>query len=230
MSFELLTSQRNALFTALRGVSLNPNDFDWTSRRGDDVGWPASDVPTLAHRSEPFYFAVADNPYGGYNIAYSPGKQTRTVRLTQLIWDAVEVQIRDWAHAVRREVSQVDLWAQITGVAGPLAVASSTFDNFPLTGAEIQVLETGLDRLRAEIQQNRSLDASQTQQLLAAVADIRSAADRVGKKDWVMIFVGALVSTLLAAAVQPEVARVIMDAAGVALQAIVGSPALPPSL
>ena len=220
----LLTSQRNDLFRVLESRQLSPADFQWSYRPGEAFGWTHYEVPALERSGTEFFYAIGENPWGGFDVAYSPGTEGRTGGATKLSWQGVLGHAEMWAVMLGREAEAEDLWAQFAPEAGKIAQEAKSLGNEPFSPVELQRVREGLTRIEQQVLRTQSLSKQQTDLLLGAVKEVEQAAGRVGRKDWVLLAIGTLVSAAAQAALDPTTGKAIMQGAAAALSWIVGHP------
>src|SRR4051812_49268005 len=79
----LLPSQKNDVFEAIREVDLHPGDFEWgeTLTRAAQI-WASEDylVPLLTHRRSDYYFVFDWTQEGEHEAYYVPGQQSYAER------------------------------------------------------------------------------------------------------------------------------------------------------
>ncbi|MGC2373130.1 MAG: hypothetical protein WA484_04565 [Solirubrobacteraceae bacterium] len=196
----LRKGQRNAIFRAVEDAGLSPEEFDW------DLG---ADESTLRHRPSGAYF-VFGGVAGDYVSCYLAGEgpvEERTglsqYRLTQ--------QVQFWLAHLKLDIDTPDLWAQLQGEAELLgAVFDEATENTPLTSAEQEEITGQLRELRDYVSRTYSLSEAQTRLLEEKLDYLAAATSRVGRKDWLLMAAGLMLSYVLGAALPPEAARDIL--------------------
>jgi hypothetical protein len=90
-------------------------------------------------------------------------------------------------------------------------------ENTPFTPTERRRIEETLDEVLQEVQRTQHLTGEQTQLLAAMIAEVKEAATRFGRKDWLLLLYGNLINIAIQAAFAPDQARNIWRIAGQAL-------------
>jgi hypothetical protein len=90
------------------------------------------------------------------------------------------------------------------------AVSDEAIENTPLTAAEQGEIAGELRELRDYVSRTYSLSGLQMRLLDERLDYLAAAASRVGRKDWLLMAAGLMLSYVLAAALSPEAARDIL--------------------
>ena len=202
---ELKKWQRNEIFDAVRERGLSPEQFGW------DVG---ADESTLRHQPSGAYFVFGGDS-GDYTSRYVAGDSPLEER-TGLNQYRLMEQVNFWLMAIKMDVEMPDLWAQVQGEA-ELFRAISDATNTPLTPAEQHEIARQLRELADHIGRTYTLSEPQTRLLEERVEYLTDATTRVGRKDWLFMAGGAMLSYVLEAALPPDAAR---DVVGEVLRSI----------
>lgn len=88
--------------------------------------------------------------------------------------------------------------------------------NVPFTEAELQRVSQSIEEAREKVSTISGLRAEQIQLVHRKLDEIRDAANRMGRKDWVNYAAGSLTSLCITAAFAPEVTRGIFSAVNTA--------------
>jgi hypothetical protein len=186
---------RNDIFRAVEGAGLSPGEFQWDN-----------DESTLRHVPSGAYFAVG-GVAGDYHSRYLAGDGPVEER-TGISRFGLMHQVGFWLTTVKLDVETPDLWAQLQRDAGLLgAVSDEAIENTPFTYAEKEEIAERLRELGDHIRLTYSLNASQTQLLNERLGYLANALNRVGRKDWLLMFGGVILTYVLGAALPQEAAR-----------------------
>ena len=133
-------------------------------------------------------------------------------------------QVEIWLMHVKLDSDTPDLWAQLQGEAELLgAVFDEATENTPLTSAEQQAIAGQLRELRDYVSRTYSLSEAQTRLLEEKLDDLAAATGRVGRKDWLLMAAGLMLSYVLGAALPSEAARDILVTLLTSIGHILGS-------
>jgi hypothetical protein len=193
--------KRNDLFKAIQKAGMDPGEFDLS------VG---AKEATLRHLPSPASFVLSGDvtEYAVRRVAGDGPVEERT----GLSWYRVEEQIGLWVSDVKWHVEIPDLWAELQRKRGLLAaISDDAVENTAFTDAEQQQIAEQLKELKEYVGRTRSLSESQMRLLDERLQYLVDAAKRVGRRDWLLMFAGVMLSYVLAAELPPETARDILD-------------------
>ena len=189
--------QRNVLFEAIQAVGLNPRDFDLTDS-GTEVQikheWSKS-IFIIGGRPGHYVgrYVVGDGPDWPYD-AYS--------------WQASTTRVSTWLQEVKRDLETPDLWAELRREVHLLGVGSNEVtDNTLFTQDEQKQIAEQLRGLAKHVSDASSLSEAQKQILNEKIDYLADSSRRLGRKDWLNIFIGVTLGYLLSTALPPDVAR-----------------------
>jgi len=106
------------------------------------------------------------------------------------------------------EQTEPDLWGELrdANVAGGL-IPEPNLDNSAFSDAERLRIEHGLTTLLLEVRQGDLLDRDQTAALHERVDYLIESSQRLGRKDWVSVALGAFVGFAVQSTLTPEVVK-----------------------
>jgi hypothetical protein len=196
--FLLLASQKNEVCQILESQrTFSRSDFHWReapSRRGHDLI-----AHEIVHTRTGFFFHfdLSDQPH---YIVVSPGRDMPENSGLVQDWNKICELVRDWHGFLYREINTLDPW-EGSNSAEPL-LSFSQAGNDPLTPDEREAAKSATDRIEAELIGHRALRAEELAEIKETCKYLREAADRVGRRDWVGIAIGAAFQ--IALSVYPE--------------------------
>jgi hypothetical protein len=202
----LLTSQTDEVYGIVRSAGFDPNEFTWGKKYGEVYG---AMVPVLIHKPTSFDFVFDFDPkYDLHAAEWSPGEETPRDKSVNLQWPLVLQCVSIWLENVERERSTPDLWAQLEKQRELLA-ASAPFEqddanNSPFTPDEQQQIEAQLDEIKELLVQTHQADG---RALESSIEYLREASTRMGRRDWLTIFIGTIFGWALNGLVPPEGVR-----------------------
>lgn len=201
----LLKSQMNEVLLLVKRVGLNPSNFDW-GKSGNLVG-ASRLVSVLRHKPGNWRFRFELN--GEAHVAiFSPGATTPEERRNTGSWDLQLDAVLDWLTFLKREIDAPDLWALLSQDAAIAATLSRTSDdNTVFSSAEQKKIAQTLRELRDYSVANYNLTETQTEELINRLEYLKSASERLGRKDWMVAIMGTVMSWIVTAAIPPEVAH-----------------------
>jgi hypothetical protein len=209
---ELRKWQRNEIFKAIQAARLSPEEFDW------DVG---ADESRLRHLPSGAYFVLGGGA-GNYMSRYQAGDNPVEER-TELSQYRLMQQVELWLWAVKQDIETPDLWAQLQREVELFGVISdAAMGNTPLTTAEQKDIAGRLSELTDYISRTYSLSGLQTRRLEEKFDYLTAAASRVGRKDWLFLAAGLMLSYFVEMALPSEAAKDILKTLLTSIENILG--------
>lgn len=89
--------------------------------------------------------------------------------------------------------------------------------NTPFTSQERKRIAQSIQQIRIEISTHSDIAAEKLDFISRKLADIESASDRLGRKDWINLTLGTLTSIVVSIGLEPSTAKVLFSVAGKAL-------------
>lgn len=212
MAHELLRSQENDVFRALQEADLDPDDFDWRQSVGLTSG---TSVPLLVHAPSGFWFSFdfANQHYA----RYSPGQDRLQEERAAGTWDGELGYVRQWLAYLKREYYAPNLWDELAKQRELTKAATGSADaedNRPFTLEEQTQIAQQLGEIKALLIRTEQLDGERERALGARIEYLADASTRLGRRDWLTIFYGAIFAWALDHLISPDgVRQVIMLAA-----------------
>jgi hypothetical protein len=213
----ILLSQKNEILRLLTEKGFSPNDFLWEDGQvpGDGGCLPVK----LIHQPSGFFCSFAaersdsGNPY--IQIEYSPSEEgfiTSASARSAYQWDN---EIKKWIDILRREIDTPDLWTSIvSGQSSVMQATATASENTPFTPPERAQVIIFLGEIRTYIQTNAGLSPDKFSIVIEKLAYLEQAADRMGRKDWLNLFLGVLFSMAMQVAMEKSVFQDLLSVAG----------------
>jgi hypothetical protein len=179
--------QRNEIFKAIQAVGLDPEQFDLICSESE---------VRIKHKSSVSYFFVGGGP-GHYvgNSIIGDGPDTRYELYS---WNSLISRISLWLQLVKSDLDTPDLWAELQRGAELLGAGLSVVtENTPFTADQQREIAERLKNLREYVSVTHSLSKAQIQTLDEKVDYLIDASTRLGRKDWLMAFIGAILGFVL---------------------------------
>jgi hypothetical protein len=209
--------QKNQIFEAIQGVGLDPREFDFND---------ADSEVRIKHKRSESYFTVGGNrlPYvGRYVVGDAPAWPYEVYS-----WQTLMTRVSRWLEDVKRDFETPDMWAELQREAELLGdVSNEAIENTRFTAEEQKEIAGRLQELADSAKRKYSLSAEQMRVLDAKINYLIDAAGRLGRSDWRGVFVGVMLTFVLASAFPPEsVAKFVLTLLR-AIGHLYGLPALP---
>lgn len=187
-------ARRNEIFQALVSAGHDPREFDLSSE-------------TLTHRATGSTLSV-----GGHGerfaVNYVVG-DANPFQLVSLTWsEGVLQEIVRWAEEIDRYSSMPDLWAELRSEHEVIARASAPgLENTPFAHGERSEIRRELGEVRHYARTALRLSEQQLQELDGRLRYLEEASERLGRKDWLNIALGTVITLAAEALLPPEEIR-----------------------
>jgi hypothetical protein len=213
----LTKKQRNQLFTAVAESGINAAEFDL---RVNDVEHFV-DLPSLLQRGEAldddWFIVIVHIPseskfkiyqisrlqieaptfFAWWKVGTDPSQPAY-----RLEWPNVLNMAAIWASDIKDYFGTPDLWEEMFAQRELLAEASSErLENTPFTTAEQTTISAQLNEIKSYVKENLSLTREQFAEVEARIDEAEAASRRVGRKDWLLLFLGTTVQLYVTAMV-----------------------------
>jgi hypothetical protein len=201
----LLNTQKRQVFDLLQAFEINPHQFEWkvkTSR----FGATAISLITSKQRAE-FYFAF-DFADGFYYPYCSPWEGQRECSFQDLPWSDCLRKIETWGLVVQAELNTPDPWKALPGIVATsdIALAADAL-NTEFAHRETERLAAALDEIKNLLLNHIGTSGEQAALVQNEIKTLLDASERMGRKDWTNLAIGAIVSLGLQLALPPETVK-----------------------
>jgi hypothetical protein len=205
----LLKWQTNELFSLIEAWGLSPRAFSWSV----DESSPMLKSVSLNHSQSGYYFTFNYLGPGGpiMSCSYAPGTNTMIDSHAGGDWDEVTQTFAVWLQSLKREISAVDLWSELSKESIFIKSASEEKTNAPFTKIEQEQIATTLNEIKQYIFKTQSPNTSEAKLIDAKIQYLVEASERIGRKDWKIMAVSILLSL---AVDHPDKARDLFQFAG----------------
>ncbi len=187
---KLLKSQKNDVYRAVKEAGFSASDFEWKDipAAGDNVGGEA-----LRYRHDDYYFRITrtngDDAFFGemWVCEYAPGSEDMVVRQYMTTWKLEVVKkIEEWLKNLEQEI-EPDLWSQE-------ALGALKDENEKFTGSEQATIISGLQEVKQMMVESSDKSEEAMRRIGGEISRLELASNQIAKKDWLMMFVGVIVS------------------------------------
>jgi hypothetical protein len=224
----LLDSQWDSVYEVVRGAKFDPLEF----KRGKTVGATYNGVvPELTHRPTDSKFVFDFDPRRNeHGVAYTPGEEKPwDIAGSFVQWFDVILHVRIWLQNVERERSTPNLWAMLDEQRRLLAASEPTGDtanNTPFGPEEQAQIAAQLIEIRNLLVHTHGADPKA---LESRVEQLTDASTRLGRREWLTIFLGTIFTWTLEGLIPPAGAREVLTLAAQTLGHLFGGgvPQLP---
>lgn len=212
--------QKNTCFEIIQAAHLSPAEFLWVDV---DPRGNRNTCSELRHPTSGYYFRFDRNdlewsPDSSQRIAGSPSRFGHD-------WSAMLSEFKKWVGYIADELSVPDLWDAVR-TAGELPSVSQDpgLSNAPFTAAEQQYLSKQLEEIKEFVFKTVQLEEGQKAFLEARFEYFDESSRRLGRKDWLNLFMGALLGTVINLAVPQDNIGDLFRFAGTALRHLFSTP------
>jgi hypothetical protein len=216
----LLKIQKNELFELIRNNGLQPTDCQMTSI-GENV--TIKHVPT-----DSTFLIIPDKSGSTFFTTSRIGSTPNHYSTFSMPWDIVRGRFRDWTEAIKVEIDDPDMWEELRHQHELLGGAQyESLENTPFTTDEQREISNQLREIKEVVKKTYSLTNEQMSGVEARLDDIEAASRRMGRKDWLLLFLGGIVTLVIAGLVSPDIAQHILDMGFHSLDHLFGAEAPP---
>lgn len=143
---------------------------------------------------------VLDTLCAGDFIAFNLPEGLFEVRLIAVRYSSYPYACADLEIARLRVLQSISLGA---------SSASATIDNVPFSPQERQSIAESIGRVADKIGADESVSVQQAEALRLELDNLVQAANRVGRKDWILLAMGTLTNIAVTLALSPSAARLL---------------------
>jgi hypothetical protein len=187
---QLTRRQRNALLGALNAHNLQPTEFFLTVEHQPAIG-VYSDCTVINHPRSESVFRIYMQADTTYMLNCMVGKSFW--RGTDKVdWAVLENTFHSWAEEVQLEVESPDMWEEIRQSSELLDASSGELANTPFTESELAQISKQLREVKTYVREVCSLTAEEAADVEKRFDDAEKASRRMGRKDWLLLFLGTL--------------------------------------
>jgi hypothetical protein len=184
---------RNAIIQAVQAGGLDPRELDF------DFG----DTETrIAHRWSESHFILGGrwSNWQGSNVVGDAAPWP----YREYVWSKVEQRVERWAAEVKKDLETPDLWAQLQREREILSRAPDAAENTPFTPDEQAEIVKHLDEIKEYVKNTHSLSQDQMVALEEGFKVLATATKRVGRNDWRLMFLGLMLTPIVAGILPPD--------------------------
>jgi hypothetical protein len=188
---------KNEIFRAIQAVGLDPKEFDLEDFDGK---------VRIKHKWSKSYFIVSRE--SGYFVGQSLVGDGIVWPTNPSSWQTLMPRVSWWLQEVKQDLDTPDLWAELRHEVEFLGDGfDGVTENAPFTAGEQKQIAARLQELAKSARDTYSLSEEQMRALDAKIDYLVKASGRLGRKDWLGVFIGTLIGFMLAAALPPESAH-----------------------
>ena len=197
----LLPTQWDAVFLAIEEVGFDPREFDRSTAHSEGYD---GEAPLLTHKpSGAWFFFDFEEWKGRHSPRWNPGEEKPVDGAEDVEWKFVLIALRTWLRNVERELSSPNLWALLDQQHELLAATEPTGDtaNTPFSPEEQQQIAAQLNEIKQLLVSGHGADPKM---LEARIEELEEASTRLGRRDWLLMFLGVSLTWTLEGLIPPE--------------------------
>ena len=189
---KLLLSQKNELFDEIQNSGFSPLQFLFHE------GSPT----IIQHISSNFYFQFKSNNHYFSHVEFSPGKQKISDERYCDSWAQGKNSFVSWLDYVKRETETEDKWQRLQQEVNSLDIVLPD-DSSKFSANEYEILQGRFIILKQNIIA-LNLNPSQLNSINLKLDYLLSEAKQMNKFDWKSLFIGSIVSLIIALSITHE--------------------------
>jgi hypothetical protein len=217
-------ANRNALFKAVDISGLPVGDFSYETIPPFDGG--SVGYVRITHNPTRSQFIIyPDRRSDSFTYQSQVGDDPRVAELSRMNFSQLYKEARRWSADLASWIEWPDLWKSVSASAAIPGELTANSDNTPFAPDEQSAISRQLKIIAESIKQTYELTAEQSAKLDEKFEEAEKASRRMGRKDWGLLFGGAIFSLILADAITPGVAGHILMMIEHGLGHLFGGPA-----
>lgn len=212
----ILPSQKNELLRLLTDKGFAPSEFKWEEdpAPGEDGFLPVK----LIHQPTGFFcrFKAARSGSGKpfTEIEYSPSEDGSVKREGVSSSYGWNVTVQMWVDALRNELDTPDLWTVSSQQNSVVSATATASDNTPFNTIERAQVVLFITEVRNYVQANAGLSTDKLNVVLEKLSYLEAASERLGRKDWMNLFLGVILSTAIQVGMEKSAFQDLLSFAG----------------
>lgn len=217
--YQLSKFERNELFLALQSPDVPIAGFELgeESIKVFDTAFTIKSMPLgkrirrtatiIRHRETVSIFSVVKVQHNQFRAQYDSGERKPEWQVLNyddsagenISWSRVLGYARAWVSDIKRilrETGTSDLWEELKSGRGILG-SQKDIENTSFTAIEQTEISAWTRQLKEHLKTIPELDPAAVSEIEDRLEHLEKASERVGRKDWVMMFNGAITSLIL---------------------------------
>lgn len=188
--------ESNMLFEKIVEADLDPADFLLIA----EAKWPG-----VTHIASGSFALIKPHFWNTSNYKLrtlvAPGRESY---LTGLTWRQVIENVSEWCGQLKAP----NLWAELQRAHEiPGEADEGETDNTPFTAEELADISRQLAQIKKYLEETVSLTAQQVSRVNERLDEAERASKRMGRKDWLLLFSGTILTLIVTDLVSPDVAH-----------------------
>ena len=195
--------ERNKIYEAIARSGADPNEFDF-QQRPTEVVITHSSGSTFRFKEEWYggSYAFAASGYRAYKVSAVVKDGRDLKQSVEETFDQLIGVINRWADEVSKTVEAPDLWAEIRQGRRLISeIQETASENTPFTEDEKRQIAAQLQKIKEQVSEQFELTSEQIAQVDEKLDEVIEASKRMGRKDWLIYFLGSITALIITATV-----------------------------
>lgn len=199
--------ERNRIYRAIEKKRIDPAEFELKDT-GESV--------TIIHNSgstfemypevQLYRAATANEPgvkraTGRYEYKYNVVEGDHATGTTRDIDALRTLYLTEWLDEIRETVGVPDFWEELKRGRQLVAEIQQESGNSPFTDDERRQIVAQLQAIKTQVKEQFKLTAEQLAEVNEKLDEVAEASKRMGRKDWLIYFLGTITALIIAATV-----------------------------
>lgn len=190
--------ERNQVYEAIAASALNPAECSLSESGGQ---------ATVKHNGSGSTFSFSPVKYvnadrrTAYRVNYKVHDGHSRIYETERQLEKLVPSVTQWADEVKMITSAPDLWADMRTRNGFLEDTHQNSGNTPFTQDEQRQIVAQLRAIKIEIAEKFEIVGGQLEQIEERLDEAAEASTRLGRKDWLIYFMGTITGLIITATV-----------------------------
>jgi hypothetical protein len=197
--------ERNEVFRAIASSKLNAAECSLVPSQSIEADYNYEEM-LITHSSSGSEFRIMQRSnWAGSTLWVKVGDNRPSSRFLSLTFKGLVDEIHTWAEKVAEWMDMPDLWTNLPDSGAIPGDLSPDSVNTPFTPDEQAAISGQLKDIAESIKKTYELTAEQSAKLDEKFEEAEKASRRMGRKDWGLLFGGALLSLILCDAITPGI-------------------------
>lgn len=193
--------ERNEIFQAISASSLDPAEC--TLEQSDNEIQISHNNSgsifkfTFIGTGHVDFYQVQSDVVDGHHLRFQTAREI----------DSVTPWITSWANEVKEAAYAPDLWSEMRRTRElAIEVQSTGYANTPFTSDERRQIVIELEAVKEYVREELDLTREQMEHIDESLSHAAEATERMGRKDWLLLFGGTILNLIVTDTVTPSVA------------------------
>ena len=205
----------------IQKMGLNPAEFEWTTETRPITGGGTYIVSKLVHTQSKYWIF-----FDTTRTVFSPGASKRTddsVVLSGYLGGELNSRLESaglWLEYLKREITAPDIWATVRQERAIAELtAAPNLDERQFDSHERESIRRQLNEVKLFLLKTTQLQIDERQFVEDRFQYFEESAQRLGRKDWLNLFLGGLLSIVILLSLPSSTAGELFRMASIALHA-----------